>query len=278
MKKVILLLGALLAVSATTMAAQANGFIGTKVEVANKSNESGWETQDTHWITHGMVKGSNWGDFELGFLVRKDHNDDNDHDGFMSLEFAPRYNKATKWGNIGGQVIIAQETSAPEKKGSDAIKPEITLTYNLTDKSRVFTRVTYETREHTGTEEKNNFFETEVQYKHDVFGGTVMGGVVYQPGVDDTDTQVVRGVSNYVKWWPTAKVFTVLYGEIQEITEVDKDKFNTAKVSLYANTPLPFMDGLVLEGEVNRYADLKVPTGISKYTEDFFMLGLRYAY
>jgi len=278
MKKLALLVTALLAISGTALAADANGVILTKVETGNRT-DNGTDTNFTNWVTDGFFKGDNWGDFQLGFTFNKTHNESEDEDGAQEFEFRPGYNHKTSWGEFGGQVIFEQGRNSAAATGYDNIKPEVWATYNINDKSRVFARALYLEGETTGVAKEDKWFEVETQYRYDIGGGTAMAGVFYGPGVDDTDNQDLRLLGNYAKWWPQLKVFTSLWGEVREYTEPDNEKINAYKISLYANTPMPFMDGLVLEGEINRYADFKTPDAWNQkrlYAENFFMLGLRY--
>lgn len=291
MKKLALLVTALLAISGTALAADVDGVIVTKVETGNRTDAlwslpTGWYTVDnnfTNWVTDGFLKGSNWGDFQLGFTFNKTHNDGEDNDGAQEFEFRPGYNHKTSWGEFGGQVIFEQGRVSGAATGYDNIKPEVWATYNINDKSRVWGRMLYMKGENTvlkatdiGTD---NHAEGEVQYKYDIGGGTAMAGVFYVPGVDSIDGKETRILGSFSKWWPQYKVFTSLYGDVRDIERNDGLDIYAYKASLYANTPMPFMDGLVLEGEINRYADIKTPDAWNKsreYAENFFMLGMRY--
>lgn len=287
MKKLALLVTALLAISGTALAADGDGVLITKVETGNRT-DNGSDYNFTNWITEGVFKGSNWNGFQLGYLVRKGHNETDNHDGEMELEFRPGYEKQTSWGNFGGQLIIEQGRNVAgttsDSEGWDAIKPELWGTYNINEKSRVFARALYETKEVTGNDVANDWFEVEAQYRYDIGGGTAMVGAFYAPSVEDWAADGWEGVEetrllgNYAKWWPTAKIFTVLYGDVREIKSSEGgDWCNAYKISLYANTPLPFMDGLVLEGEINRFAQFNtIWDTANPYAENFFMLGMRY--
>lgn len=296
MKKLALLVTALLAISGTALAADADGVILTKVETGNRT-DNGTDYNFTKWVTDGFFKGNNWGDFQLGYMFSKTHTELEDEDGEQEFEFRPGYNHKTSWGEFGGQVIFEQgRVSGSDSnnlgKGWDSIKPEVWGTYNINDKSRVFARALYETKEVTGDTAlatngvSNDWFEVEAQYRYDIGGGTAMVGAFYAPSVEDwaadgwEGTEETRLLANYAKWWPTAKVFTVLYGDVREIKSSEGgDWCNAYKISLYANTPLPFMDGLVLEGEINRFSQFDtIWTTSNPYAENFFMLGMRYNY
>lgn len=285
MKKLALVVGALLTISLSSFAADGDGTIISKIETGNRT-DNGSDYNFTNWITEGVFKGTNWEGFQLGYYIRKGHNETDDHDGEMELEIRPGYEKQTSWGSVGGQVIFEQGRYAGATTGWDAVKPEAWATYNINEKSRVFGRALYSDLKKTGVAEDDGWFEVEAQYRYDIGGGTAMAGVFYAPSVEDWSndgwegTEETRLLANYAKWWPSAKVFTVLYGDVRQVKASDGgDWCNAYKVSLYANTPVPYVDGLVLEGEVNRFAqfdtiwDTKNP-----YAENFFMLGLRYNY
>lgn len=284
MKKLALLVTALLAISGTALAADANGVILTKVETGNRT-DNGTDTNFTNWVTDGFFKGDNWGDFQLGFTFNKTHNESEDEDGAQEFEFRPGYNHKTSWGEFGGQVIFEQGRNSAAATGYDNIKPEVWATYNINDKSRVFARALYSKGETTAQTYTDNWVELEAQYRYDIFGGTAMVGGFYAPAMNDDANhwtweglEEARLLANFAKWWPAAKVFTVLYGDVRDLkTDEGNDWCNAYKISLYANTPLPFMDGLVLEGEINRFAQFNTLwTTSNPYAENFFMMGLRY--
>lgn len=125
MKKATLLACALLVLS-TNLVAEESGFIRTAAETGTIYFEDGKKSEFTDFIlADGSFKGETWGDFQLGYVAKKGHNENNDHDGYVYTEIRPGYNKGTSWGTFGGQIIIAQENMANSASGSDAIKPEI---------------------------------------------------------------------------------------------------------------------------------------------------------
>lgn len=290
MKKVILLLGALLAVSATTMAEE-SGFIRTAVETGQRTFENNGPTfKYTDFIlVDGYFKGETWGDFGLGYVSKKSHNEDNDHDGTTYVELRPEYSKNFSWGNLGGKLIIAQEKFGNKASGADMLKPEIFGTYNINPTSRVFARTLYSNRQVTGDNNVDNFIEAEVQYMQDIAGGTAGLGIYIAPGVDKVtdgyaidDNQDYRLVGFYRKWWPKIALYTDFHADLRQI-ENNEFKFdsNAYRAGIYMSKPI--YKGFVMEAEVNRfqefnkkYFDGREPNKF--YNDNTVMLGLRYAY
>lgn len=276
MKKTLLLLAALLSISTSAMADE-SGMVRTAVETGTRNFSDGTDLNFTTWIlADGFFKGQNWGNFQLGYIAKKGHNEDNDQDGFMAVELRPGYNKATSWGNFGGQLIFVQEKWSNSAKGNDAIKPEAWATYNLNSKSRIFTRALYSNNKITAVSDTDNWFEAEVQYKRDIAGGTLGTGVFVAPGVDEKDVNEARYLLNYAKFFPKYKIFTYSYGEFRTFDDdFYGNKWNAYKVGVYANHDLG--NGFVVEAEVNRYSDFNYSwTTKEDFSELFTMAGVRY--
>lgn len=285
MKKVILLLGALLAVSATTMAEE-SGFTRTAVETGTIYYEDGKTKQFTDFIlTDGFFKGETWGDFGLGFVAKRGHNEDNDHDGYAYVELRPEYVKGFSWGNVGGKLIVAQEKIGNSANGADMLKPEIFGTYNINPKSRVFARALYSNREVTGVEKVDKWLEVEGQYLYDIGGGTAGAGVFVAPGMDKKtdgyatdDIDEARAVGFYRKWWPQIALYTDFHGDVRAFEDPNNDNsWNSTRVGVYTSKPV--FKGFVVEAEYNRYQHFNESWKPKEsFSEDRFMLGLRYAY
>ncbi len=226
MKKKLLLLGAILTISATTFAEE-SGYIRTGVTTGVKENA--WNAQSettvdelkiTEWtVAEGWFKGSNWGGFGLGYSAKKSYNEDNEHDGKMKIELSPEYGKSFGFGYVSGQLSFAQERWGNMASGSDTIKPKVSAVVNLTPKSRLemkalyaLTKATVEnettnvstgTWDDNGTEKpwvsydniksntdngKSSWVEAEIQYKQDFLGGTVGTGIYYGANKKDKFT------------------------------------------------------------------------------------------
>lgn len=217
MKKNLLLLGAILTISATTFAEE-SGYIRTGVTTGVKENA--WNAQSettvdelkvTEWtVAEGWFKGSNWGGFGLGYSAKKSYNEDNEHDGKMKIELSPEYGKSFGFGYVSGQLGFAQERWGNMVSGSDTIKPKVSAVVNLTPKSRLEMKALYAATEATpkvgkskqefgeyndvynwkklwtydeitsNTDNgKSQWLEGEVQYKQEFFGGTAGAGIYY---------------------------------------------------------------------------------------------------
>ena len=163
MKKNLLLLGAILTISATTFAEE-SGYIRTGVTTGVKENA--WNAQSettvdelkiTEWtVAEGWFKGSNWGGFGLGYSAKKSYNEDNEHDGKMKIELSPEYGKSFGFGYVSGQLSFAQERWGNMTSGSDTIKPKVSAVVNLTPKSRLEIKALYALRKATVENETTN--------------------------------------------------------------------------------------------------------------------------
>jgi len=234
MKKQILLVSALILLSTQAMAS-GTGYVRTGVETGVQENAwnaelSGTvdELKITEWtVAEGWFKGSNWGGFGLGYSAKKTYNEDNNHDGKTKIELSPEYGKSTKFGYVSGQLKFAQEKWGSEISGSDTIKPKVSAVVNLTPKSRLEMKALYAYTEATPTATKSNtsvwgitdgsnwtnggtwdetttntddgksqWLEGEIQYKHDLFGGTIGTGVYYGMNIKDTYTATTTVTSS----------------------------------------------------------------------------------
>lgn len=243
MKKTVLLVAALLSISATAMADE-TGYIRTGVEVGTKGNT--WDSKagamtdnlsTTTWtLADGYFKGGNWGNFSLGYLAQKGHNEDNDNNGFTKIELTPIYGKSTKLGYFSGQVTFAQERWTSSASGSDTIKPKVSAVINVTKKSRLELKALYalttatpnapntEYSEYGSTsftttdKGESQWMEAEVQYKQDLLGGTAGIGVYY--GANQKDTYTKNW--DYKGWWGATGTGSVeMKGENDNYSQVN---------------------------------------------------------
>ena len=285
MKKIALILGALLSLSSVVVAEE-SGFIRTAVETGTRHNADGSTYNFTDFIlADGFFKGQTWGDFGLGYVAKRGHNEDNDHDGYAYVELRPEYSKNFNWGNVGGKLIIAQEKFANVAAGADMIKSEIFGTYNINTKSRIFARALYSDRKVTGVEKTDKWLEVEGQYLYDIGGGTAGAGVFLAPGMDKKsdgyaldDNNEERVVGFYRKWWPQISLYTDFHGDVRFFEDPNNsNSWNSGRLGVYASKPV--YKEFVVEAEYNRYQDFNESWKPTKsYAEDRFMLGLRYAY
>lgn len=241
MKKQILLVSALILLSTQAMAS-GTGYVRTGVETGFQENAWNAElkgTDDelkiTEWtMAEGWFKGSNWGGFGLGYSAKKTYNEDNEHDGEMEIELSPEYGKSTKFGYINGKLIFNQKKWGSDVSGSDTIKPKVSAVVNLTPKSRLEMKALYAYTEATpkatkssasvwgttnssgwvngGTWEgtttntddgKGQWLEGEIQYKQDLFGGTIGTGIYYGMNIKDTYTTTTT-VNSSEFWYDSA--------------------------------------------------------------------------
>lgn len=237
MKKKLLLLTALLSLTSTAFADE-SGYVRTGVKTGIKENAWNNTLQGTddkltftEWtVAEGYFKGANWKGFELGYSAKKGFNEDNDHDGFMKTELSPGFGKSTKLGYISGQVTFAEERWGSMVSGSDTIKPKVSAVINVTPKSRIELKALYALTnatpkatenktsvwgitessawENGGTWEetttntddgKSQWAEAEIQYKHELFGGTVGAGVYY--GMNKKDAYNTTTTVNSSEFW-----------------------------------------------------------------------------
>lgn len=285
MKKVALLAGALLVLS-TGLMAEESGFVRTAVETGTLHFEDEKTSKFTDFIlADGLFKGETWGNFQLGYVAKKGHNEDNDHDGYVYNEIRPGYNKGTGWGSFGGQLIIAQEKMTNSAKGSDMLKPEIWGTYNISPKSRVFARALYSHKQVTGEEKVDNWVEIEGQYMYDIAGGTAGVGVFAAPGIDSvddgyskSDNDEYRGVGFYRKYWSAISLYTDFHADVRAFKDPNNENtWNSTRMGVYTSKPIG--KGFVAEAEYNRYQHFNEKwKPENSFGEDRFMLGLRYAY
>lgn len=235
MKKNLLLLGAILTISATTFAEE-SGYIRTGITTGVKENA--WNSQSattvdelkvTEWtVAEGWFKGSNWGGFGLGYSAKKSYNEDNEHDGKMKIELNPEYGKSFGFGYVSGQLGLAQERWGNMTSGSDTIKPKVSAVVNLTPKSRLEMKALYAATEatpkatesstsvwsstdewnwvHSGTWQetttntdngKSQWLEGEIQYKQNLLGGTIGTGIYY--GMNKKDSYSTTTTINSTK-------------------------------------------------------------------------------
>jgi len=282
MKKTLLLLVLLLACSifsTEVMASNVHGSIRSAVETGNRHNTDGTDYDFTKLIlADGFLKSDDWGNFQLGYVVHKNYNQGDDNNGETEIEFRPGYQKTIDWGTYGGQLIFVQGRSAGDSSGYDIVKPEVNLTYNLTDKSRIYTRGLYEHRNNTGSNSANDWVEGEVQYQSDIGGGTIGTGLFIGDGVEKKDDDEVRGLLNYHKYFSSTKVFANFYSELRYHRNQDNGKkWKSYKVGVYANRPIG--KGFVLEAETNVYHDFDETWDVEQsYRELFFMTGIKYEF
>lgn len=237
MKKNLLLLGAILTISATTFAEE-SGYIRTGITTGVKENA--WNSQSattvdelkvTEWtVAEGWFKDSNWGGFGLGCSAKKSYNEDNKHDGKMKIELSPEYGKSFGFGYVSGHLGLAQERWGNMTSGSDTIKPKVSAVINLTPKSRLEMKALYAATEATPKATENStkikeikkvdgwvdgqieretktftdngesqWLEGEIQYKHDLFGGTLGTGLYY--GMNKKDSYTGTSVYSLSKYW-----------------------------------------------------------------------------
>lgn len=251
MKKNLLLITALLSISASAFADE-SGYIRTGVKTGIKENSWNNELNGTdeklaftEWtVAEGWFKGSNWGGFGLGYSAKKSYNEDNKNDGSMKIELSPEYGKSFGFGYVSGQLTFAEEKWGNMSSGSDTIKPKVSATVNITPKSRLEMKALYAATNATpkaGTDTvkvsettssgfvnvlteketksftddgKSQWAEAEIQYKHDLFGGTFGTGLYY--GMNKKDSFTGTSVYNSSKYW---------YDATNTWDDVDKTKF-----------------------------------------------------
>ena len=151
MKKQILLVSALILLSTQAMAS-GTGYVRTGVETGTEYNQL-WDSTTgdkvdynyTTWtLAEGYFKGSNWGNYSLGYVAKKSFNESSkDHDGAMKIELAPAYGKSASWGYFGGEFKIVDEKWDSMDGGTDTIKPKVFATININNKSRIETKAMY---------------------------------------------------------------------------------------------------------------------------------------
>lgn len=332
MKKKLLLLTALLSLTGTVFADE-SGYVRTGVKTGIKENA--WNntlqgTDDkltfTEWtIAEGYFKGSNWKGFELGYSAKKGFNEDNDHNGFMKTELSPGFGKSTKFGYVSGQVTFAEERWGSMVSGSDTIKPKVSAIINLTPKSRLELKALFSLTQSTPSSPSNTYneygsttftttddgrsqwAEAEIQYKHEVLGGTAGAGVYYGTNIKDSfdktwnfsgwwgsssaGTNEVKSENdnysqinyllNYAKYFTPIKVYASLYGEFDNITykydtnNYGKTNVQTYQAGLYLSRA--FDSGFGVDLETVRKADLTKINNEYK-TENSISAGVKYSF
>lgn len=308
MKKTILLLALILTLSTLlstgAMAAEVHGLVRTAAESVNRSNGD-WKLGFINWINFdGFFKSDDWGNFQLGVkswrwhvyestdvdnsstdgLVYGDGDLTASHGGETGFEFRPGYQKNTAWGTYGGQLIFSQGNGIDSINYAnwDAIKPEVNMTYNLSNRSRVFTRALYAIEDTSAIGYTDDWFEVEVQYKYDIAGGTLGAGVFLGEGFEESDEangalkdrDEIRGLLNYAKYFPQTKIFMNSYSELRRWEDSKGNAANQYKIGIYANRPV--WKGFVWEAEANVFQELLDGWSDNGYREVFFMTGLRY--
>ncbi len=222
MKKQILLVSALILLSTQVMAS-GTGYVRTGVETGTEYNQL-WDSTTgdkvdynyTTWtLAEGYFKGSNWGNYSLGYVAKKSFNESSkDHDGAMKIELAPAYGKSASWGYFGGEFKIVDEKWDSMDGGTDTIKPKVFATININNKSRIETKAMYALSKNTVSSStsynkdgytvksstdngESTWIEAEAQYKHDLLGGTAGIGLYYAQNSKDKYTKN----ADWTGWW-----------------------------------------------------------------------------
>jgi len=271
MKKIALIITALLTLSTTAMADD-TGTIGSFVETGTRTT-NGVTTDFTTWImTDGYFKGENWGNFALRYLSKKEQNQTNDNNGYTRIEFKPEYEKSFPKGNVGGRLIFAQ-ANWDNDGGSNGFGVETWGSYKINPKLRVDSRVYY-VKEFMTAQDPNNYGDGDIQLKSDILKGTVGIGAWYSPSIDDSDPTEIRGLLNYGKWFPNAKVYTYGFAEVQKITNVDESETKYTKVGAVVSHV--FTNHIIVDAEVNRKETFD--TENYDFAENFFRAGIKYTF
>jgi len=306
-KKTILLLALILTLStllSTGAMAAVHGTFRTAAESVNREWSNGDKLGFINWINFdGFFKGDDWGNFQLGVKSWKMHvyeataagsNDDGliygdgdlsgNHGGETGFEFRPGYQKNTAWGTYGGQLIFSQGRGfeTVNYDSWDTIKPEVNMTYNLSNKSRIFTRALYEYAQRDKIDYVNDWAEIEAQYKYDIAGGTLGVGIFIGEGFEEEnfegldDRDEIRGLLNYAKYFPQTKIFMNSYSEVRRWDNAAGDYANQAKLGVFINRPVS--KNFIWEAEANVFHEFDVNDGFNgkAYQELFFMTALRY--
>ncbi len=341
MKKQILLVSALILLSTQAMAS-GTGYVRTGVETGIEYNQL-WDSATgdkvdynyTTWtLAEGYFKGSNWGNYSLGYVAKKSFNESSkDHDGAMKIELAPAYGKSASWGYFGGEFKIVDEKWDSMDGGTDTIKPKVFATININNKSRIETKAMYalsknsvdssviskdfgvysgsvwanNTVETTTNDGKSEWMEAEIQYKHDLLGGTAGAGVYYAQNTKDKYTvtktstdawgyssnpEITEKLSekdnynridyllNYAKYLSPIKTYASLYGayrlydykyEVYDYNNATEKK--EYQIGLYLNHD--FKGGFAMDAELKRTADITTSV-YGKIAENSYTLGLKY--
>ena len=276
MKKLALLLTALLSISAVVVADTSSvtpvvhGTLKTGIEVIDNEN---FNSPIIKWIVaDGFLKPSTSNGWGLGYFISKEHGNDFDHKGGRAIEFKPSYSVGTKWGAWGATTILTQEGDA------DAFKQELWMNRKVGEGKTLFAKVLPGKVFQSGDRDIT-FLETEVMLNQSIAGGNLGTGVFYKPfdkgikndGSTDHEVSEVVLKANYGKSI-NEKVFALGYTEYtMGKNDTNDDKWTYFKVGAFGNYKLT--SNLLVECETNIRKALDDSVGSN---EKFFMTALRY--